>query len=155
MPKDPPDEGQPAGSMRPTPTVGENEVSEYPPLREVQAFVSRYGLSHKREIFQKAALLLQNEGDEQQLPGITQAELKALDRETTHRWHQSRALYYTIFICALGAIEQGWAQTAMNGANAYIGDAFHLNTNRGTLGYTRLGRINCAMYFGNAFAGAW
>lgn len=123
-------------------------------FQDVEEFVDRYGLSHKRELFQKAALLLGDESSEQEASYLSHEERSVLSRETTHKWQQSRILYFTIGICALGAIEQGWAQTSMNGANPYLGEAFHLATEHGTVGYNVLGWINSSMYLGNAFCGS-
>lgn len=150
----PASEGERTGLMRSP--VGEDRVDApgHEHLREVDEFVDRYGLSHKRELFQKAALLFRDNSDEQEASYLTDEERNALSRESTHKWQQSRLLYFTIGICALGAIEQGWAQTSMNGANAYLGEAFHLATEHGTVGYNVLGWINSSMYLANAFCGS-
>ena len=155
MPKSPPGDVEAIGSSQSSSASAESEVSASQILQEVEAFVSQYGLTKKLELFQKAALLSPDGVDEEEIPGLTQEERGALKRESTHRWNQSKTLYFTILICALGAIEQGWAQTAMNGANPYIADAFHLGINHGTVGYTLLGWINSGIYLGNAFGGAW
>lgn len=139
----------------PTPISRSSRASDATPLRELERFLARYGLSHKREVFQKAALLLDSDVNDGQVLSLTNVERQALELETIQKWRQSRALYFTIFVCALGAIEQGWAQTSINGANPYIGEAFNFQTNHGTKGYVFLGWINCAMYLSNAFIGSW
>lgn len=155
MVRGPPDDDEPVESGRSLPTAGGPDGRASGVLREVEEFVDRYGLSHKRKLFQKAAVLLQDDVDEEQVSEITLAERTALSRESSHKWHQPRTLYFTIFICALGAIEQGWAQTAMNGANVLLADAFRMGFNYGTDGYKTIGWVNAVMYLSNALCGAW
>ena len=122
--------------------------------KDVQEFTSRYGLSDNLSVFQEAARLL-DEPDPLTQPDTSRNRFDDQSSERHHGWDQSRTLYFTIFVCALGAIEQGRAQTAMNGANLYIADAFDLDRNSGTGGIVKLGAINCGAYLGVAFIGAW
>ena len=130
-------------------------LNALPYQSDVDVFTSQYGLTQKIDVFRKAAFLLRDDVDEQSMPHLTQEERSALSRESTHKWQQPKTLYFTILICALGAIEQGWCQTAMNGANLYLPDAFRLNPNHGSDESETLGWINAAMYLGNALAGTW
>jgi hypothetical protein len=95
---------------------------------DVDIFVTNNRLKHKLEIFQKAALLIQGQPVED-IPGITNSEIIAIGEETTRRWKQPKLLYFTISVCSIGAIEQGWAQTSMNGANLYFPKAFGIGSN--------------------------
>lgn len=122
--------------------------------KDVQDFTSRYGLSDNLSVFQEAARLLNEPGLVRQ-SATSRDGFQGLSSDHRNDWKQSRTLYFTIFVCALGAIEQGWAQTAMNGANLYIADAFNLDRNSGTDGTVKLGAINCGAYLGVAFVGAW
>ncbi|KAK4565308.1 hypothetical protein LTR86_003925 [Recurvomyces mirabilis] len=118
---------------------------------DVAYFTHSHGLQQYDDVFQKAAALVQGDRESAHL---TDEDVEALNRETSHKWSQPRALYFTIFVCALGAIEQGWAQTGMNGANLYLPKALGLDpaSNRGTL---VLGLINCGLFLGQAVFGAW
>ena len=146
-----------------SPTTEEIEVSENQPLRilshdtsgeDVKEFANTYSLAHRFCILQKASCLLHDDVDEEQIPGITLTELQALSRETTHKWHQPRTLYFAILVCSLGAIEQGWAQTGMNGANLYIPAALGIDSNT-THDSFLLGLINSGLYLSNALCGSW
>ena len=39
------------------------------------------------------------------------------DERVADRWKQPFILYFTVFLCSLGAAVQGWDQTGSNGAN--------------------------------------
>ncbi|TKA48244.1 hypothetical protein B0A54_01737 [Friedmanniomyces endolithicus] len=78
----------------------------------------------------------------------------AFSRESTHKWRQPKLLYFTIFVGALGAIGQGWAQTGINGANLYLPEAMGIASNSSHDAVV-LGLINCGIYVGQAFFGAW
>jgi hypothetical protein len=77
---------------------------------DAEDFAATHHLEHEVGAFRKAGLLLRNGTDADDLPDLTSAELTAKRRETSHKWHQPKVLYFTIGVCSLGAIEQGWAQ---------------------------------------------
>lgn len=87
---------------------------------DVESFVASNGLANEQSLFLKAALVLQGEAAHESIPGITPAEIEALSRESERKWRQPWTLYFTIFVCSLGAIEQGWAQTSTNGATLFF-----------------------------------
>jgi hypothetical protein len=95
---------------------------------EVIAFAQANNLGHEIELFEKAAALLQGDVRPENIPNITAYEVDALHNETRHKWRQSSTLYFTIFICSLGAIEQGTAQTSMNGANLFFPKQFGIGS---------------------------
>lgn len=82
----------------------------------VRDFVSAHGLTHKRDLFEKAALLY-TRGESS---GLTATEPGTFNPESEHKWRQPKALYFTIFVCSLGAIAQGWAQTGICDASSAI-----------------------------------
>jgi hypothetical protein len=135
---------------------GENQplrtLSNEAPDEEVDDFVETLGLSEHLQLFKKASDILHSSSGE--VLGLTAAEQDTLDREVTHRWHQPRTLYFTIFVCSLGAIEQGWAQTGMNGANLYLPHAFGLEDHSARSSFI-LGTINCGLYLAQGMIGAW
>jgi len=137
-------------------------VSEYQPLTEPTAqlsvedadeFASSHNLTDRIDVLQKASLLLHS-GSRDEVPRLNATERAAFSREQTHKWHQPRLLYFTIFICALGAIEQGWAQTGMNGANLYLPSAMSIDASSAH-GAFIMGLINCGLFLGQASFGAW
>lgn len=125
---------------------------------EVRAFVAQHGLASKAGVFVKAAALLaaadadaddDNADDDDDylalIPHLTAAETEALVLETEHKWSQPAMLYFTIAVCSIGAIEQGWAQSSMNGANLYYPAEFGIGSS--AWGDTLVvGLINSAIY---------
>ena len=132
------------------------ELTAYPALstEEVAGFARNHNLDHKTDIFHKAALLVQGTTSFQEIPSITEDELKALQAETENKWRQQPIMYLTVVVTALGAVGQGWTQTSMNGANLYFPKAFGIDadTPRNNL---ILGFINSGIYLSNGLLGAW
>ena len=95
---------------------------------DVEVFAKSNRLMHKLDIFKKASLLIQGE-PARDIPDLTETEIRALEKETEQKWRQPKMLYFTILVCSIGAIEQGWAQTGMNGANLYFPQAFGIGSN--------------------------
>ncbi|KAK7942452.1 uncharacterized protein PG986_011565 [Apiospora aurea] len=120
----------------------------------VHDLVKQHGLLEYTDLFERSAISLQGDAPVDQIPGITAAELRALELETGRKWRQPKTLYFTILVCSIGAIEQGWAQASMNGANLYFPKEFGIESQdfRDTL---LVGLINSAIYLSTAFLGAW
>jgi hypothetical protein len=95
---------------------------------EVTNFLKANNLAHRFEFFEKAAALLQSEDGAENIPNIAPFEIEALHNETQRKWSQPWTLYFTIFVCSFGAIEQGTAQTSMNGANLYFPKQFGIGS---------------------------
>ena len=123
-------------------------------LEDVEDFATQHGFEPELEMLQKAAHLLCANADENDIPGVTPAELDALHLESTHKWRQPWTLYFTVFVCSLGAIEQGWAQTGMNGANLYLPKAMKIDSDSPHDSFI-LGLLNCGLYLANACWGSW
>ena len=102
--------------------------SEPEAVEVVELFAESNGLMHKLDVLKKAAQIIQGEPIHD-IPGIAEPEIRALQLETERKWRQPKMLYYTILVCSIGAIEQGWAQTGMNGANLTFPQAFGIGSN--------------------------
>lgn len=59
---------------------------------------------------QKGALVAQDPAHFEDVPGLTAFELENLNLEVTNKWHQPKAMYYTVILCSVGAAVQGWDQ---------------------------------------------
>lgn len=139
--------------------IDSRRSSSEAPLQEIPSedyalgdFATKYNLEHKLDILQKASLLLRDE-DPDQLD-LTDSERILLAREQSHKWQQPRLLYFTIAVCSLGAVEQGWAQTSMNGANLTFPSALNVGTDSARDVFI-VGLINSALYLSIALWGAW
>ena len=99
-----------------------HSLNQFSPNAAVEAldhFVEKNGLHQHHAVFQRAAALLQGDTPIAQVPGITTEESRALQNEVERKWAQPKMLYFTVFICSLGAVLQGWSQTGINGANLF------------------------------------
>ena len=123
-------------------------------LEDVEDFALRYGFEDELELLPRAARLLHQDEGPNEMQGLSTAEFDALNLEATHKWRQPWMLYFTIFICSLGAIEQGWAQTGMNGANLYLPKAMGIDSDSTHDAFV-LGLLNCGLYLANACWGSW
>ncbi|EXJ88907.1 hypothetical protein A1O3_01971 [Capronia epimyces CBS 606.96] len=123
-------------------------------LGDVHCFVQRHHLAHHTVVFEKAAIIVLGETPLSSVPGITATELRALQQETENKWKQPKTLYFTILVCSIGAVEQGWAQTAMNGANLGIPKAFGIDSNSKHDAFL-LGLINSGIFLSVCLLGAW
>lgn len=140
----------------------EDEFAEHQPLRirsretlseELKDFAASCGLQHKLQMLSKALSLYHNKSPEE-IPGFTDHEIAALDRENSHKWQQPKLLYFTILVCSIGAVEQGWAQTSMNGANLYFPQALGIGSTS-THDVFIVGLINSGIYLSVGLWGAW
>ncbi|KAF2465801.1 uncharacterized protein BDR25DRAFT_378490 [Lindgomyces ingoldianus] len=84
---------------------------------KVDAFCESWGFQEKREVFWKGALAAQKPTDYENIPELLEEDKYHIRRETTHRWHLPKDLYYAIALCSLGSAIQGWDNTGANGAN--------------------------------------
>lgn len=120
---------------------------------ELETFTTTYGLQHKLDVLRKAAQLLQGETPDE-IPGLSDVEIDSLRDESAHRWRQPKLLYFTILVCSIGAMEQGWAQTAMNGANLTFPAALGIGSDSAHDNLV-LGLINSGIYLSVGLWGAW
>ena len=88
-------------------------------IRDVDEFIETRGLTDKREIFHKGALMarVQNRPNGyEKIDMLSDEEKRWLRHEDAHRWSQPFQLYFLVILCAGSAIVQGMDQTAVNGA---------------------------------------
>ena len=149
-------------SITPSRILEENELPGSEPLRtlsregladDLADFAGSHGLKDKLNTLRNASLLLHNEPLEE-IPGLTEDETTALNHEISHKWQQPRLLYFTIAVCSLGAIEQGWAQTSMNGANLYFPKVLGVGSESARDVFI-VGLINSAIYLSVGLWGSW
>jgi hypothetical protein len=116
--------------------------------REVIDFCHANNLTDDCALFQKAFHLVHERDGEDCFPSVelTRNEIRALRKETTQKWNQPWTLYFTIIVCCIGAIEQGTAQTSMNGANLYFPKELGIGSDSPRDKFL-VGLINCGIYF--------
>lgn len=132
-------------------------------MSDVEAFARDNALESETQILQRGALVAQNPTMYQQLD-LPRDEEDALRYEAAHKWKHPFKLYWTIFLCSMGAAVQGWDQTGSNGANLSFPQEFGIAGGFRPPGpsnpnYARdnwlVGLINAAPYFASAFIGCW
>ena len=119
----------------------------------LKAFASSCGRSHKLDLLQRASDLLRGKLPDE-IATLTVREKEALRWESSKKWYQPRLLYFTIAVCSLGAIEQGWGQTSMNGANLYFPEALGIGSSSAADTFI-VGLINSGIYLGMGLCGTW
>jgi hypothetical protein len=74
-------------------------------LDNVSRFCEAHGLQENITIFQKGALVAQNP-DFESIGELDEDDKYHLRRETTHKWHLTKELYWTLAVCSLGSAVQ-------------------------------------------------
>ncbi|GAA5893884.1 hypothetical protein JCM6882_003119 [Rhodosporidiobolus microsporus] len=140
-----------AAALLTNPLLGKTEVDL---RRDVDDYVERTGLTHIRELLYKAALVAQDRENADRLPQLTEEEKRYFREEKTHRFRQSKTLYYQVFMCSMAAVVQGMDQTVINGANLFWPQQFGVggDSTRDTL---LLGLTAAAPYLCSAFFSCW
>jgi len=75
-------------------------------MRNVAQFAEQNSLTDILPLLQKGALVAQNPADWMSVPGLTEPEKQALDDEVVRKWHQPKAMYFTVILCSVGAAVQ-------------------------------------------------
>ncbi|CAO2648164.1 Nn.00g090860.m01.CDS01 [Neocucurbitaria sp. VM-36] len=101
---------------------------------KVDAFCESWGFQEELEYFQKGALVAQNPDMFEDIPELTEDDKYHIRRETTHRWHLPKDLYYAIALCSLGSAIQGWDNTGANGANLSFPQEFGIENDTWLVG---------------------
>ncbi|GAA5960456.1 hypothetical protein JCM21900_003602 [Sporobolomyces salmonicolor] len=130
------------------------DMTEEELYRDVESFVERTGLRDIQDLLRKAALVAQDRNNFERLPQLDEEEKQYLREETTHKWRQTKMLYYQVFMCSMAAVVQGMDETVINGANLFYPDQFGIGTHsqRDTL---LVGLVNSAPYLCSAVCSCW
>lgn len=75
-------------------------------IRQVDEFAREHELDDIKTLLHAGALVAQSPRDFESVTELEEDDKVALRRETTHKWSQPGALYFTIIICSLGAAVQ-------------------------------------------------
>lgn len=121
---------------------------------DINAFAEQHGLERKLGVLKRAALLIQNDGATDRIPGITKHEVRALQKERDRKWSQPLMMYLCVAATASGAIGQGWAQSSMNGANLYYPTLFKIGS-QSSHDKLIVGLINSGIFLSNGLLGSW
>ncbi|KAJ9102052.1 hypothetical protein QFC19_004980 [Naganishia cerealis] len=122
-------------------------------LADVDRFAAEHDLQYAINDLRKGALLAQRPHHYMSLPELDEDDRAIITQERLHKWKHPMTLYWTIFVCSVGAATQGWDQTGSNGANLSFPAEFGINKTQGD--EWLVGLINAAPYFASALLGCW
>jgi hypothetical protein len=123
-------------------------------------FVRDFNLQNQEALFVKAGKILQDPEGWESVPDLTDEERSALAHEVTNGfWAQPKQLKVTIACLAIGALVQGWNQTASNGANLNWPQQLGLQVPQGCDPEGRsawiFAVVNAMPYFAASCIGCW
>lgn len=73
-------------------------------IREtVDDYVQRTGLHDIKELLMKGAFIAQDRDNFERLAILDETDKAQLRRERTHKWDQTKTLYWTTFMCSMGS----------------------------------------------------
>lgn len=134
-------------------------------LSRAAHFSNSHGLQDHLSLIQRGALVAQSPHSWNDIPELSPEEREALDYEQHHKWSMTPALIFTIFVCGLGALTQGWDQTGSSGANLTMGVILGIPTGQdpsqpdySSNSYNNtwlLGLVNAGPYLGASLCGCW
>ncbi|KAE8372784.1 hypothetical protein BDV26DRAFT_285653 [Aspergillus bertholletiae] len=121
---------------------------------QVENFAAEHGLSDYIDVFIKGALVAQAPGNYDNIHELDEQNCLSLRKEDASKWHQPRALWFTIIVCSIGAAVQGWDQAGSNGANLSFPKAFGIGSNSAHDQWI-VGLVNAAPTIAQAFIRCW
>jgi hypothetical protein len=76
-------------------------------LADVDRFATQHGLEEHIHDLRKGALLAQKPQQYMSLPELDESDRAIITQERLHKWKHPMTLYWTIFVCSVGAATQG------------------------------------------------
>ncbi|GAA5874477.1 hypothetical protein JCM8547_007372 [Rhodosporidiobolus lusitaniae] len=123
--------------------------------RDVDDFMERHQLdAGMHDLLIKAAFVARDRDNFEHVALLNEDEKQVLREEHTHRFRQSKMLYYQVFMCSMAAVVQGMDETVINGANLFYPDQFGIggDSTKDTL---LLGLVASAPYLCSAVFSCW
>lgn len=80
-------------------------------LIDVDRFATQHGLEYAIDDLRKGALLAQRPQQYMSIAELNDEDRAIITQERQHKWKHPMTLYWTIFVCSVGAATQGWDQT--------------------------------------------
>ncbi|GAA6064231.1 hypothetical protein JCM10212_000378 [Sporobolomyces blumeae] len=122
--------------------------------RDVDDFIEKTGLHDISDLLHKAALVAQDRENFDRVSELNDEERRFLAEEKTHKWRQTKMLYFQVFMASMAAVVQGMDETVINGANLFYPEQFGIGSDsrHDTL---LLGLVNSAPYLCSAVFSCW
>ena len=74
----------------------------------MESYANAHNLSDIIPLLKKGALAAQNPDHPDTIEELDEADVRAIEEETTRRWHHPKTLYALIILNSIGAAIQGW-----------------------------------------------
>ncbi|KAM0790923.1 hypothetical protein ACM66B_004230 [Microbotryomycetes sp. NB124-2] len=118
-----------------------------------RAYARNHDMAEYEDEFARGACVAKDPTAYREIPGLTQDDLRVLEREVTHKWDQPKTMYALVILCSVAAAVQGMDESVTNGANLFWPETLGL----GTTGRDEwlLGLTNSAPYLCCAVLGCW
>ncbi|KAF8836196.1 hypothetical protein BDN67DRAFT_958317 [Paxillus ammoniavirescens] len=123
-------------------------------MADVEVFAKERGLIHILSDLQKGALVAQDPQSYHRLDVFTEEDRKVLRDEVTHKWKQTKTLYYMVVMSSLAAAVQGMDEAVINGAQILYPAQFGIGSNSKRDGWL-IGVVNSAPYLCCATISCW
>lgn len=89
-------------------------------LTDVDRFATQHGLEEHIHDLRKGALLAQKPQQYMSLPELDDSDRAIITQERLHKWKHPMTLYWTIFVCSVGAATQGVSQECRTASSGIL-----------------------------------
>jgi hypothetical protein len=80
---------------------------------DVENFAKEHQLTEMTPLLMKGAFVAKDPPAFESVEGLTEDEKIAVRNEVLHKWHQPKALFFTIILCSIGATVQSVSQDTL------------------------------------------
>ncbi|EGN94788.1 hypothetical protein SERLA73DRAFT_114233 [Serpula lacrymans var. lacrymans S7.3] len=124
-------------------------------MTDVEIFAQERGLEDIIDELKKGALVAQDPAALERHDVFTEEDKRVLRMEVTHKWQQTRTLYYMVFMSSMAAAVQGMDQAVINGAQIIYPTQFGIGDTNSQRDSWLVGLVNSAPYLCCAVVGCW
>ncbi|EGN94806.1 hypothetical protein SERLA73DRAFT_187864 [Serpula lacrymans var. lacrymans S7.3] len=124
-------------------------------MTDVEIFAQERGLEDIVDELKKGALVAQDPTALDHHDAFTEEDKRVLRMEVTHKWTQTKSLYYMVFMSSMAAAVQGMDEAVINGAQIIYPAQFGIGDPNSKRDSWLVGLINSAPYLCCAVIGCW
>ncbi|KAG1869417.1 hypothetical protein DFJ58DRAFT_766031 [Suillus subalutaceus] len=124
-------------------------------MADVEIFAQERGMTHLLPELKKGALVAQDPTCYNHLPIFSDEDKRIFTEEVTHKWRQTRTLYYMVVMSSLAAAVQGMDEAVINGAQILYPKQFGIGDSNSQRDSWLVGLINSAPYLCCATISCW
>jgi len=124
-------------------------------MADVEIFAQEKGMTHLLPELKKGALVAQDPTCYNRMAIFSDEDKRILTEEVTHKWRQTRTLYYMVIVSSLSAAVQGMDEAVINGAQILYPKQFGIGDPDSRRDSWLVGLINSAPYLCCATISCW